>query len=104
MSFSVFHSATFDKLLANFQNDFKIWLDKIEDQLVINPYVGDPIKFPWFREKKYRKYRVYYLIYEDLKAVYLVNISEKKDQQRIINTILLLLDNLKEEIINLVKK
>ena len=104
MSFSVFHSATFDKLLANFQNDFKILLDKIEDQLVINPYVGDPIKFPWFREKKYRKYRVYYLIYEDLKAVYLVNISEKKDQQRIINTILLLLDNLKEEIINLVKK
>ncbi|MBI5072287.1 hypothetical protein HZA99_00560 [Candidatus Woesearchaeota archaeon] len=58
--------------------------DKIEEQLVENPYVGDPIRVPWFREKKKDKYRIYYLIYDD-------------------NTIWLLLDHFQEEIRNLVK-
>ena len=65
--------------------------------------MGDPIRVPWFREKKKDKYSIYYLIYDDLKAVYMVGISDKKDQQRVINTIWLLLDNFKEEIRNLVK-
>lgn len=79
-------------------------LDNIEDQLVENPYVGDPIKVHWFREKKHSKFRVYYLIYEETKAVYIVNISEKKDQQRIINTIWMLLEYYQNEIKNLIKK
>ena len=103
MGFAIFHSQTFDKALADFPHDFKLWVDKIEDQLIENPFVGDPVKVPWFREKKRDKYRVYYLIYDELKAVYLVGISAKKDQQRVINTIWLLLDYFKDEIRNLVK-
>lgn len=103
MAFAVFHSSTFDKALEGFSNDFKAWVDKMEDQLVEYPYVGDPIRVPWFREKKKDKYRIYYLIYDDVKAVYMVGISDKKNQQRVINTIWLLLDNFKEEIRNLVK-
>ncbi|MEK6950250.1 MAG: hypothetical protein AABX13_00815 [Nanoarchaeota archaeon] len=38
-------------------------------------------------KKKKDKFRIYYLIYEEIKAVYLVGLSEKKDQQKIINTI-----------------
>ncbi len=104
MGFAVFHSDTFDKLLQGFPKDFKVWVDKMEDQLVENPYVGDPIRVPWFREKKKGKCRIYYLIYDDVNAVYLVGISEKKDQQRVINTIWLFLDNFKDEIRNLVRK
>lgn len=43
------------------------------------------------------------VLYDELKAVYLVGISAKKDQQRVINTIWLLLDYFKDEIRNLVK-
>ncbi len=104
MVFEVYHSKTFDEKLEKMPKDFKLWLDKIENQLVNNPYVGDPLGVRWFREKKKNGFRIYYLVYEDLKSVYLVNISEKKNQQTIINTIWLLIDNFKEEIMNLVKK
>lgn len=101
--YKVFHSGTFDEELEKFSVEFKRWLDKIEDQLVENPYVGDPVRVPWCREKKHGKFRVYYLIYEDLKAVYLVGISGKTDQQKEINTIFLLLDVFKEEIMEMLK-
>ena len=103
MQFKIFHSSTFDKRLNDFPNDFKEWIDKMEAQLIENPYVGDPIRVPWFREKKKDKYRIYYIIYDDLNTVYMVGISAKKDQQRVINTIWLLLDQFKEEIQNLTK-
>ena len=101
MTYKVFHSVVFDKRLETYPKDFKEWLRKIEEQLVENPYVGDPLNVKWFREKKHDKFRIYYLIYDDLKAVYLIAISEKKDQQKVINTIRLLLDNFKEEMENI---
>lgn len=58
---------------------------------------------PWCREKKKDKYRVYYLIYEQLNVVYMVAMSEKRDQQAVINTIFLLLDQYKEQIQNMLK-
>ncbi len=102
-NYKIFHSKTFDEKLQEFDNEFHDWLDKIEDQLVDYPYVGDPLVTNWFREKKHDKFRVYYLIYENAKAVYMVGISEKKDQQKIINTIRLLLDFYRKEIEELVK-
>lgn len=58
----------------------------------------------WFMEKKHGKFRVYYLIYDEIKVVSMIAISAKKDQQRIINTIWLLLDNYQEEIRDLIKR
>lgn len=104
MAFAVFHAKTFDHALEKFPNDFKTWLEKIEDQLQENPCVGDPIRVPWFREKKLGKYRVYCLIYDDIQTVYLVGISDKNDQQRVINTIWFLIDAFKHEIRKLVNR
>ena len=104
MAFAVFHAYTFERYLARMPKDFKEWLEKVEDQLTENPYVGDQIRVNWFREKKKGKFRVYYLIYEELQTVYLVGISSKKDQQTTINTIWLLLDNFKEDIYKLINK
>ncbi len=104
MVYLIFHSLAFDRTLMKQEKDLIEWLDKIEEQLVNNPYVGDPLRVSWFREKKRGKYRVYYLIYEDLKSVYMVGLSDKKDQQAVINTIWLLIDNFKEEIKNLIKR
>ena len=104
MPWAIYHTHTFDEKLANMPKDFQDWLDKIEDQLTVNPYVGDPIRVPWFREKKKDKYRIYYLINKEIQAVYVVSLSEKKDQQAIINAIWLLVDQFKEEIVDLVRK
>jgi len=84
--------------LNKYPKDFQDRVDKIENQLLENPYVGDPLNVKWFREKRYEKWRVYYLIYEDLKAVYIITIIDKKDQQKVINTIRILFDYFRKEI------
>jgi len=43
MAFKVFHAEIFDKKLDSFTSDFKNWVDKIEEQLVQNPYVGNQL-------------------------------------------------------------
>lgn len=96
--FSLYHSATFDRKLAKFNIDFQRQVNNIEDKLIINPEIGKPLNVKWFREKKINKYRIYYLIYEDLKSIFMVDISEKKDQQKIINTIRLLFNFFKIEL------
>jgi len=98
MKFKVFRTSIFDKKISAFSKDFKKMIDKFENQLMENPYVGKPLGFRWFREKKLEKYRMYYLIYEDLQSVYIVTLSDKKDQQKIINTIKIFLDKYRKEI------
>ena len=100
--YNVFHSARFDKELSKFDLNFQRQVDKIEDQLVENPYVGRPLNVEWFREKKIEKYRVYYLVQGDLGIVFMVAISDKKDQQKVINTIRLLFSYFRNEIEELV--
>lgn len=98
LNYAVYRTPIFDKKLKDFNEEFKVRIDKIEEQLKINPYVGKPLGVSWFREKKLDKYRVYYLIYEDLKAAYIVTLSAKKDQQKTINTIKRFLDIYRKEI------
>jgi mRNA-degrading endonuclease RelE of RelBE toxin-antitoxin system len=97
-SFHVYRTPVFEKKLEDFSDDFKEQIERFEDQLEKSPYVGKPLGVRWFREKKIGKYRIYYLIYEDLRAVYSITLSGKKDQQRVINTIRLFLDKYRKEI------
>lgn len=98
MKFKVYRTSIFDRKISYFSKDFKKMIDRSEDQLMRNPYVGKPLGFKWFREKKLGKYRMYYLIYEDLQSVYIITLSDKKDQQKIINTIKLFLSKYRKEI------
>ncbi|HLC75061.1 MAG TPA: hypothetical protein VJH88_04375 [Candidatus Nanoarchaeia archaeon] len=100
--YKVYRTSIFDNKLAHFPEDFKQHIDNFERQLVHNPYVGKPLGVKWFREKKLGKFRMYYLIYDDLRAVYMITLSEKKDQQRAINTIRLFLKQYREDIENLI--
>src|SRR3989344_8918079 len=102
--YSIYHSANFDGELSKFDKNFQDRVDKIEEQLLENPYKGDPLGVKWFREKRYNKYRIYFIIYEDLKSVFMVAISEKKDQQKVINTVRIMFDFLRKEIENLITK
>ena len=63
-SYKIFRSARFDKELSKFDKDLHNRVDKIEQQLVNNPFSGDALGANWFREKRFEKFRIYYLIYE----------------------------------------
>ena len=55
--------------------------------LVFDPYVGDHLGYPFFREKKLSGKRVYFLIYDDVKIVLMVSVSDKKAQHDTIEEI-----------------
>ena len=104
MSYEIYETETFSKLYKSMEKEEREQLNKIKIQIKENPSVGKPLKFDWFREKKYGKYRIYYLIYEDIVAVFMVDISEKKYQQKVINTIKLFLNIYKDELNKLSRK
>lgn len=62
-------------------------VNKIKEQLKINPYAGKPLGYKFFREKRFDGKRLYYLIYDNYVIVVVVAISNKKTQQSTINAI-----------------
>jgi len=104
VAFKVFVTQTFQSKLLKSDKKFKLWVEKVFDQLAVNPFAGKPLTVKWFREKRFGNYRLYFLVFEDKKSVYAVNLSTKKDQQKIINSIWLLLDTYKKELEDLLKK
>ncbi len=87
----------FNKLIPkNMQNIVKKQLLKLKE----NPFVGRSLGFKFFREKKFDKWRIYYLIYNDKIVVYFVGISDKKLQQTKINELKKLFKSFKEYVEN----
>ena len=102
--YKVFRSVSFQEEISKYDKNIQNRVDKIEDKLMYNPEYGNPLGVRWFRESRFENYRIYYLIYEDLQAIFIVAISGKKDQQKTINTIKLFLDFFREEIERLVEE
>ncbi len=102
--YKVFRSVSFQEEIIKYDKSIQDRVDKIEDKLMYNSKYGNPLGTKWFRESRFENYRVYYLIYEDLDAIYMVAISGKKDQQKIINTIKLFLEFFREETEKLVRE
>lgn len=78
-------------------------IQKLFLQLKENPYVGDALRYRFFREKRIREKRVYYLIYDNLSSVLIVAIGGKKTQQETINYIIRCLPEYKKYMENLSK-
>jgi len=78
--------------------DYQERIQKIIQQLKQSMHVGKPLGYPFFREKKIGKYRIYFLVYEDIETILMVTISDKKAQQEIIEQIKADLDSYKEMI------
>jgi mRNA-degrading endonuclease RelE of RelBE toxin-antitoxin system len=102
--YKVYRSESFQKEVSKYDKVFQDRIDKIEDKLMINSEYGSPLGMKSFRETRFEGYRVYYLIYEDLGAIYMVAISDKKDQQKTINTIRLFLEFFREEAEQLIRE
>lgn len=104
MPYSVYVTETFDRETKNLSFSDKESLQKIFVQLKENPYVGKPLKLPFFREKRMREKRVYYLVYDDLQAVLAVAFGGKKEQQKTIDRVVSTLKEFKEYLKNILKK
>jgi len=104
MNHSVYITDNFEKEIENLSKVDKEIIQKIFLQLKENPYVGDQIRYRFFREKRIREKRIYYLIYDDLSAVLVVAFGGKKAQQETIDQIIKDLPEFRKYLENLLKK
>ncbi len=98
LRYTIYTTKEFDEKFDNLDKSLQIQIEKEIEQLQNNPYVGKPLGYSFFREKKVRNYRFYYLIYEEYVVVFVISMSAKKDQQRVINTIRNLIPYYREQI------
>jgi len=96
MSYKVYMTETFKKEFNKLSTSEKETIEKIFLQLKENPFVGDAIKYKFFREKRLKEKRLYYLIYENFAIVLIVASGGKKTQQETIDKIISLLPEFKK--------
>ena|SRR3989338_4081765 len=87
MPYEIYETETFSKLYGAMGKVEREWVNKVKLQLIENSGVGKPLRFNWFREKKFGDKRLYYLIYQDLSKILLVSFGSKREQQKIIDHI-----------------
>jgi len=95
MAYAVYITESFEKEVNKLPDSDKEVIKKIFLQLKENPYVGDAIRYKFFREKRIREKRIYYLIYDELSAVLVVAFGNKKAQRETIDEIIKLLPEFK---------
>lgn len=81
--YETYATETFKELYAAAENHEKLWIDKTKEKLKEQP-TGKPLSYSWFREKKYRGKRLYFLIDEEQKKILFVSFSSKKEQSELI--------------------
>ena len=85
----VLETETFSKLIEASEKNEQIWIEKMKTQLKENLAVGKPLRYEWFREKKFGNKRLFYLINESTQKAILIAFGTKKEQQKIITHILI---------------
>ncbi len=96
--YRIFITEQFEKDFNKLDNSLQRQIGKEIQQLESNPHSGKPLVYAFLREKKVRNYRIYYLIYEQYVVVFVVAVSNKKDQQEAINAIKKLIPYYREKI------
>jgi len=86
--YAVYTTENFDKELAKLSQEMQRRINRIFFQLRDNPYVGDQLRYRILREKRLEEKRIYYIVYNDLEAVLVVAIGDKKTQQRTVDYII----------------
>ena len=90
--YKIYTTKRFEKEKSKLTLDEQRKIDKIFLQLKSNPYVGDQLRYKFFREKRIKEKRIYYLVYDDFLAVLIVAISNKKTQKETIDYIMSFFD------------
>lgn len=89
----VFSTEEFDRIERELFAFYQERIESFSHQLKKTHNIGRPLGYSYFREKKMDHLRVYFLVYEDLDAVLLVAISNKKTQEQ---TIIFIKEHLKD--------
>ncbi|MBS3085241.1 hypothetical protein J4225_00975 [Candidatus Pacearchaeota archaeon] len=89
MTYAVYALNVFDKEMNKLPEFERSIIQKIFLQLKENPYVGQQMRYRFFREKRIREKRIYYLVYDNLKIVLIVAIGGKKFQEETIDKIVI---------------
>jgi len=87
MKFKVYRTNTFEEEFSLLSKSEQDRVKKFEIKLSENPFVGRPLSYEFFREKKLNGKRIYYLIYEEYIIILMTAISDKKTQQATIEAI-----------------
>ncbi len=87
MKYQIFTTKEFDSSFSKLDTEIQRQIAKEIDQLEANPYVGKPLGYSFFREKKVGGFRMCYLIYDEYIVVFVIALSGKKDQKQAIGTI-----------------
>ena len=88
MLYRIFTLKTFDEVYEILDGSEQIWIQNIKKQLETH-ITGKILHFSWLREKKYLNKRLYYIVGNEQKKVLMIAFASKKEQQKIINQILL---------------
>jgi len=97
MIYRLFTTQEFDDDFNSLDESEKSRVRKILNQLrEQGDGVGKPLKYPYFREKKFENKRLYFLVYKDSLIIVALAISDKKTQQETINRIISELKNYKD--------
>lgn len=96
--YDVYRTNRFNKEVDKLSNEEVKRIDKIVNQLKVNPYVGDQLQIKVLREKRINGKRVYYLIFDDLHSVLMIATSDKKAQQKVIDFIIDNVNNYRENL------
>lgn len=102
--YRVFRTENYDKKFQKLDKSEQDVVIKLEQRLKIESYVGKPLGYNFFREKKFGNKRLLFLVYEEHKAVFLITITEKKAQQHEIDLIKENLDLYKDELEKIIKE
>lgn len=85
--FRVFRSEWYETKLVKLSTSEQNRVKKFKQLLKENPYVGKPLGYKFFREKKFDGKRLLFLVYDKEKVIFLVTITSKKAQQHEIDLI-----------------
>lgn len=88
MALEVYRTEAFSRVFESLDSDEKQWIIKMLAQIKGNPRAGKPLKYNWFREKKFKDKRLYFIVYDELGKILAVAFGGKKEQQRIIDSII----------------
>ncbi len=87
--YEIYETETFSRIFETLTGKEREWIRKMKSQLKANPKAGKPLHFDWFREKKFENKRLYYIISMKKPRILLISYSVKKEQQKIIDYIIL---------------
>jgi mRNA-degrading endonuclease RelE of RelBE toxin-antitoxin system len=96
--YTIFTTEEFDRDFERLDKSVQMQIEAELNQVQNNPFVGKPLGYPFFREKKVHNLRMFYLIYKEYVIVFIIALSDKKDQQETIDKIKYLMPYYKDEI------